>query len=250
MKTKGIVVNDVSFSYERSSPELQNITTKIPPETFCGITGVNGSGKSTFAYLLNGLIPHQVDGTFSGDVSINGVNTREKSVSYFAHRVGFVFQNPDFMIFNLTIREEVAFGVKNLGLNNVDHRVAQALQTVGLSGFEDRDPHTLSLGQKQKLCLAIAIAMDTEYIVLDEPTAMLDYASSLHLYKLLSSLHQKGKTIIVIEHDTDFLLTYAQHVLVFDKGSLILQDRAQVIFNQQATLQKLGIKVPHIVPHE
>ena len=243
-------MSNVSFSYGGTSPELCDISTTIPHGSFCGITGINGSGKSTFAYLLNGLIPHQVYGKFIGDVWIDGENTRKKPVAYFAKKVGFVFQNPDFMIFNLTVHEEIAFGVKNLGLTDVDRRISEALDTAGLAGFEERDPHTLSLGQKQKLCLAIAIAMDTDYIVLDEPTAMLDYVSALHLYSLLVTQHKKGKTIIVIEHDTDFLLSYASQLLIFDKGMIVQQGNAQEILAHHEMLRQMGIKIPHHITHD
>lgn len=244
MKDKGIYIDHVSFQYGSKQTELTDITTIIPQGSFCGITGMNGSGKTTFTFLLNGLIPHQIEGSFSGNVFIDGVNTRDKSVSYFSRRVGLLFQNPDFMIFNLTVWEEVAFGLSNLEFDHIDERVRSALTLVGLQGYENRDPHTLSLGQKQKLCLAAVLAMETTYIVLDEPTAMFDYASTLHLYQLLSSLHRKGKTIIIIEHDTDFLLTYASQILILKQGSLTMQGKPEKIFPQKLKLQQMGIKVP------
>lgn len=247
MKNSGIYLEKVSFRYGKKLKELNDINVFIPHGSFCGIVGQNGSGKTTLTYLLNSLIPHQIEGKFSGNVFIDSVNTRSKPVSFFSRKVAMVFQNPDFMIFNLTVAEEIAFGLKNFGIKNIDKRIKSALALVGLNGFESRDPHTLSFGQKQKLALAAILALEPDYLVLDEPSAMLDYQSALNLYNLLSALHQKGKTIIIVEHDTDFLLTYARQILILDKGSLVMADETQKIFNQKEKLQKLGIKIPRTV---
>ena len=246
MNEKGISFQDVSFQYTKTRKELQSINTTISKGAFCGITGTNGSGKTTFTYLCNGLIPHAIDGTFSGNVYIDGENTRKKSLSFFSKKVGMVFQNPDFMIFNLTVREEIAFGMRNIGLTDIEKRTQRALYDVSLEGFEERDPHALSFGQKQKLCLACVLAMDTEYIVLDEPTSMLDYKNSLLLFSILSRLHKKGKTIIVVEHDTDFLLKNATQLLVLDKGTLVMEGKPKTLFSKHKKLTELGIKIPHI----
>lgn len=244
MKNDGILVKKVSFSYNNKHKELDNINVTIPKGSFCGLTGINGSGKTTFTLLLNGLIPHQIIGCYKGNTYIDGIDTKDKSVSFFSQKVGIVFQNPDFMIFNLTVYDEIAFGLINMGKKDIDQKIKSALETVGLAGFEKRDPHSLSMGQKQKMCLATVLAMETEYIVLDEPSAMLDYKSSLHLYDLLVSLNKKGKTIIIVEHDTDFLYTYANQLIIFEKGSIFAEGKTNEIFSQKNQLIKLGIKVP------
>lgn len=250
MNTSGIRIDNVSFQYGIGGYELDGVTTTIASGSFCGITGVNGSGKTTLTYLLNGLIPHQIEGKFSGDVWIDGVNTREKPVSYFSQKVGLVFQNPDFMIFNLTVREEIAFGLHNLRLDRVEERISNALTVVGLAGYEERDPHKLSLGQKQKLAIAIILAMDTGYIVLDEPSAMLDYRGAVELYKLLVRLNKEGKTVVVIEHDTDFLLTFADRVLVLHEGACFAQGPTSEVFADKKQLLDLGIKIPRRIAYE
>lgn len=250
MKSSGIRVENVSVQYGVGGFELDGVSVTIPAGSFCGITGVNGSGKTTFTYLLNGLIPHQIEGKFTGDVLVDGVNTRHKPVSYFAKKVGFVFQNPDFMIFNLTVREEIAFGLTNLGFTNQEERIRRSLEAVGLPEFEDRDPHSLSLGQKQKLAIAMVLAMDTDYIVLDEPSAMLDYRSACELYTLLTKLNRDGKTVVVVEHDTDFLLTYAKSVFVLDNGVCVLQGTPDKVFSERERLHALGIKIPRGVSYE
>jgi len=176
---------------------------------------------------------------------VEGVSTTQKNVSYFAQKVGMVFQNPDLSLFNLTVSEEIEFGLKNFDMSNIEERKKEALVQVGLSGFENRDPQTLSFGEKQKICLACVLALDTEYLVLDEPTAMLDYKNSLELYKLLEKLNKRGKTIITIDHDTDFLWRYCDRTLILDKGEVKLLGTTQKILKEEKVLKTLGIKVPN-----
>ncbi|HWY78873.1 MAG TPA: energy-coupling factor ABC transporter ATP-binding protein [Candidatus Sulfotelmatobacter sp.] len=243
--TTGISLKNVSVSYTRSIKQLKDINLQIKNGTFLGITGSNGSGKTTLLQLLNGLIPHEIQAHLEGDVFIDDINTKTKPVSYFARKIGMLFQNPDFMLFNLTVAEEIAFGLKNLKLTNHSERIKNALNIVGLSGYETRDPHALSLGQKQKVALACVLAMDTPYIVLDEPVAMLDYKAAINLYQTLNDLNKNdGKTIIVVEHDTDFLMTYAKEVAVIDKGEIVMQGTTRLVFTKKAELKHFGIKNP------
>ena len=242
---KGIVFDTVSFQYSQNSKEINAVNVAIPRGSFCGITGVNGSGKTTLSLMMNGLIPHHISGKMLGNVFIDEVNTRSKSVSFFSKKVGMVFQNPDFMIFNLSVEEEIAFGLANLGMDKIPERISDSLLLVGLPGFEKRDPHTLSFGQKQKLSLAVILAMNTDYIVLDEPSAMLDYKSSVHLYELLLNLQKnKGKTVIIIEHDTDYLYSFTNQVVILDKGQIVLEGKTENIFENRDLLKQLGIKIP------
>ena len=240
----GILFDNVSFEYGRSKKEIDSINFVIPRGSFCGLVGANGSGKTTISLMMNGLIPHNINGKLSGNVFVDEINTRSKPVSFFSTKVGMVFQNPDFMIFNLTVEEEIAFGLQNFGMKNIVERTASALSLVELEGYEKRDPHTLSFGQKQKLCLAVVLAVETDYIILDEPTSMLDYNSSLNLYTLLVKLQKKGKTIVIIEHDTDFLYSFANQIIVLNQGSVVLEGKTQDVFQEKKTLQQLGIKIP------
>lgn len=242
---QGITLNNVTFEYLKEKVILQNLSLDIKVGTFVSIIGSNGSGKSTFLYLLNGLIPHLSSGHLTGEVLIDGIATRTKNVAFFAKKVGMLFQNPDFSLFNLTVHEEIEFGLKNLKLTNSKEKILNALATVNLAGFENRDPQTLSLGEKQKLCLACVLALDTEYIVLDEPVAMLDYKSSLEIYQILANLNQQGKTIITVEHDTDFLWKYAKEILVLDNGSIAAHGDKTTILTNKQLLTNLGLKIPN-----
>ncbi len=247
---RGIHFDDVSFSYPGKAEVLSNVDFTIEPGSFVGITGTNGSGKSTATYLMNGLIPHTIPGRFTGDVFVDGVNTRNKPVAYFAKHVGMVFQNPDFSLFNLTVFEEVAFGLTNLRGSSDPSLIAQALSEVGLVGFGGRDPQSLSFGEKQKVCLACVLSLDVSYIILDEPTAMLDYKSSIELYRLLTELNKKGKTIITIEHDTDFLWSHTSEMVILDHGKVKRMGKTATVLREDKLLNDLGIKRPNKGRHE
>ena len=241
----GVIFSDVSFSYPEGRYQLKNINLFIPKGFFCGIAGLNGSGKTTLSLLMNGLIPQEIRGDFTGSVYVDGVSTRTKSVSYFSKSVGMLFQNPDFMLFNLSVKEEIEFGLKNLKLKNKDLRINQALKQLGMTQYLENDPQTLSFGQKQKICLACILAADTPYIILDEPSAMLDYKSAIHLYEILKNLNREGKTIIIIEHDTDFLAKYADQIIIIDKGKIIDSGETKQVFKKINHLKKIGIKIPY-----
>ncbi|HEX8965358.1 MAG TPA: ABC transporter ATP-binding protein [Patescibacteria group bacterium] len=241
----GIIFDHVSFGYSKNKLQIDAASFAIEKGSFVGVTGVNGSGKTTLALMLNGIIPHELHGQFSGTITVDGIDTKTKPVSYFAQKIGMVFQNPDFMLFNLSVTEEIAFGLKNIKLHNAEDKIKNALQMVGMEDFANRDPQTLSLGEKQKICLAAVLALDTEYIVLDEPVAMLDYQGAVNLYRILDELNKKhGKTIIVIEHDTDFLSAHAKHTIIINRGKILFNDTTKKVFAHKTELRKIGIKIP------
>ena len=146
------------------------------------------------------------------------------------------------MIFNLTVEDEISFGVYNLKLNNPRQRIKQALKTVGLEEFEKRDPHDLSEGQKQLLCIACVLAMGTDYIILDEPISNLDYLNAQLVYKILRSLHRQGKTIIVVEHDTDMVLKNSTRTVILDNYRILKNDSTKRALKNNQELISLGIK--------
>lgn len=216
----GIILSHVSFSYTKNQPVLKNLNFRINPGDFLTITGRNGSGKSTLTYLLNGLIPHQIKGYFKGRVTVDSISTREKPVSFFAAKVGLVFQNPDFSLFNLTVKDELAFGLTNLHQDQPEQKIKRALNQVRMWKYLKRDPQSLSFGQKQKICLACALALNPDYLVLDEPTAMLDHQGAIELYQILTQLNQQGKTIIVVEHHQEFISRFSKTTLVLHQGEI------------------------------
>ena len=237
-----IIFESVSFQYGSDDRILDLIDLEINKNDFTAILGKNGSGKTSLTYCINGLIPHAIPGKLTGNVYIDGKNTKDISIGEISKKVGSVFQDPDLVIFNLTVEEEVAFGVYNLKLDDPKKRVREALKKVGLSGFEKRDPQSLSGGQKQLLCIACVLAMGTDYIVLDEPISNLDYSNSRLVYKILKSLHKQGKTIIVVEHDTDMVWEYATKTIIIDKNKIIKNGPTKQILKDDRELIALGIR--------
>ncbi|MCD6496427.1 MAG: ABC transporter ATP-binding protein [Candidatus Aenigmarchaeota archaeon] len=238
-----IKTESLGFSYPGRSV-LKDISIKIKSGDFVGITGSTGSGKTTLAYCLNGLIPHAIKGHMTGSVLVDGKDTRKKSMSELASRAGFVFQDPDWQIFSLSVHDEVAFGLRNLKMKNAEKRIKNALSMVGLDGYADEVPYNLSHGQKQKLCIASVLAMEPDAIILDEPTSQLDYRSMMNIYSILRNLNRAGKTVVVIEHDTDLIAEYAGSVIVIDKGTVVKHGKPSEVLSDKKLLGKLGIKVP------
>jgi len=237
-----IIFESVSFQYGSDDKILDLVDLEINKNDFTAILGKNGSGKTSLTYCINGLVPHAIPGKLTGNVYIDGENTKNISIGEISKKVGSVFQDPDLVIFNLTVEEEVAFGVYNLKLNDPKKRVKDALKKVGLDGLEKRDPQSLSGGQKQLLCIACVLAMGTDYIVLDEPISNLDYSNSRLVYKILNSLHKQGKTIIVVEHDTDMVWEYATKTIIVDKHKIIKNGPTKQILKDSQALITLGIR--------
>jgi energy-coupling factor transporter ATP-binding protein EcfA2 len=216
-----ISLKNFSLRFTPKRPVLKDINLTINSGDWWGIAGSNGSGKTTLLYVLAKIIPHLMPAKISGTVSIN-------------HSTGLVFQNPDFSIFNLTVEEEAAFGHTN--------PVENALKAVGLWSFRSADPQTLSYGAKQKLCLAAVLAKNPDIILLDEPTSMLDYKSSLNLYSVLKKLHRAGKTIVVVEHNTALLNQYTQKLLLIDDGKIAASGPTRSIFNNRSLIGRLNLE--------
>lgn len=238
-----IQVKNLNFSYPGKTA-LQDINFSFKRGDFAGITGSTGSGKTTLAYCLNGLIPHAIRGKFSGTVKVCGLDTRKYKITELVKMIGLVFQDPDWQLFSLSVKDEISFGLKNLRMENIEKRVRKAIEMVGLEGYEETEPHRLSQGQRQKLCIASVLAMEPDIIILDEPASQLDYRSTMNVYRILKQLNRENKTIIVIEHDTDILATYANKMILMDNKRIVKQGPTKEVLSQKKILERLGVKIP------
>ncbi len=222
---------------------LNNINLTIPQGQFVGIVGMNGSGKTTLARLLNGLILPS-----SGKVLVNGMDTTDPRYHKDIRRlVGMVFQNPDNQIINPIVEEEVAFGVQNLHFSaaEVSRRVTWALQAVGLTDLRHHAPHLLSGGQKQRLAVAAALAMRPAYLVLDEPTSMLDQSGRRELILCLEELRREhGITIIMISHVMEEVAR-ADRLIVLYQGNIHLDGSPWEVFSSPE-FEHIGMTPPPI----
>ncbi len=240
-----VELENVSFSYSAQGKNrkiLREANLGIERGDFAAIMGNTGSGKTTLLLALNGIIPKLVHGELNGSVFVDGQDVSKKSVQEMSRHVAFVFQDPNDQIFSLTALEEVSFALKLRGLSEGQaHSAARkALREAGLSGFEEEDPTTLSQGQKQKLAIATALAMDTPVMVLDEPVASLDYGGANQVYAILSKLNRKGKTIIVSEHDSEFVFKHATKVFFLEGGRISGPEKPGVL--KSAAVERKGLR--------
>ncbi len=236
-------VRNLKYSYNSDYQALKGVSLKVEKGEMVSLLGKNGAGKSTLFLHLNGI--YEPD---EGQVFIDGEELKydKKSLLKFRQKVGIVFQNPDDQIFAPTVEEDVAFGPLNLGLSmeEVQDRVEEALERVGMSGFEKKAPHHLSGGQKKRVAIAGILAMKPEIMVLDEPTAGLDPQGVTNLTKLLKELNDEGITIIISTHEVDLVPNYASKVFVLVDGQLIAEGTPKEIFAQPEILKQANLKVP------
>ncbi|ACS90556.1 MULTISPECIES: energy-coupling factor ABC transporter ATP-binding protein [Thermococcus] len=243
-----IRVEELSFKYTGAKEySLKNINLKVKKGEFLGILGASGSGKSTLCLTFNGIIPHSIKGEFNGNVFVQGYNTKEASVAELSKLVGLVLQNPDSQLFNMTVEEEVAFSLENLGLDveEIRRRVYWSLKITGLEGLENEFPPNLSGGQKQRLVIASVLAMKPQILVLDEPTSQLDPLGREQVLSLITLLNKEQSiTIILVEHNTEYLFDFADRLIVLDKGELVMEGKPREVFEEAGFLRNLGIKIP------
>lgn len=239
-----IRVSNLCFSYGKRQV-LSEVNLSVDRGEFLGIIGPVGSGKSTLLFTMNGVIPHLISGNFEGQVTVCGMDTRKTSVSELSKSIGIVMQDPNSQIFSLKLRDEVAFSLENRGLprEEVERRVKKYLRLFKLEPMRDDDPNKLSEGQKQELAVASTLAMEPEVILLDEPSSSLDFAGANKLYKTLKRLNAQGRTIIVVEHDTEMLVGNAKRVIVLKDGRIELDGQTgRVLSNPR--IRRYGLKVP------
>jgi len=243
--TPALAFRGVHYRYpESDGVAIDGIDAEIQPGEWVGAVGPTNAGKSTLCYLAMGLAPQFFGGTLRGDVSILGVGSRAETVPERSRRVGLLFQNPFTQISGARERvdEEVAFGPENHGLPRaeIDERVAEALRLVGLESVADRHPLDLSGGQLQRLALASLLAMRPELLLLDEPTSQLDPAGSRALFAVLSGLHRRGVTILMVEQKLEAVAALCPRVLAMDHGRLIADGPPDRVFNDLAVVESAG----------
>jgi len=231
----------VSYSYPGASGlAIDNVSFAVSPGEHVVLLGSNGSGKSTLAQLSNGLLlPTR------GKVLVDGLSTDDRTtIRKLRSQVGVVSQNPDNQIVSTTVLDEVAFGLENLGVERVfiAARVTGALEALGLSGFEERDPNSLSGGEKQRLIIAGLLAMEPGFLVLDEPMSMLDEVGQAEVYAAIGRLHADGHGILHITHDLRFARD-ADRALVLAGGRLVFDGRPGELLDDEERLVALGLKV-------
>lgn len=247
-KSTMITARDLSYQYITSaSPVIKHISLTVNRGDYLAVVGPSGSGKSTLCLTFNGIIPHSITGIMSGDVVVDGLNTREHPVYELAEKVGIVLQNPESQLFAMSVEEELAFGPENLGLPR-EEILVRVEEGLAVTGIQDRDrfPFSLSGGEKQKLAIASMLTMQPSYLVLDEPTSQLDPRGKEEVYSVLEMLHRKGVTLVLIEHDTEHVAEHARTVIVLKEGGVVTCGSPKEVFSRVEEMRELGIQVPGV----
>lgn len=215
-----IEIQDLCYTYPGAAqPTLDHLDLTVEPGDFLAIVGNNGCGKSTLCKVLNGLIPHFITGTFTGSVKVAGQDTLQSDVGDLARKVGYVYQDFENQIVRPTVLDDASYACLNYGMEDYQAQGRQALARCGLQGREEEYVWQLSGGQTHLLALAGAVALGPDILILDEPIAQLDPGHADRIYGVLRELNEKwGKTILVIEHHTEYIADYCKHVLLLKEG--------------------------------
>lgn len=242
-------LRNASYTYSSGTPfesaAVKNVSATFEKGTITGVIGHTGSGKSTVAQLINGLLP-----VTSGEVFVCGKNIWEdkKNIRGVRFKAGLVFQYPEYQLFDETVYKDVAFGPKNMGLDDaeIDARVREAIRAVGLDDdVLDKSPFDLSGGQKRRAAIAGVLAMRPEILILDEPAAGLDPRGREEIMRHLAEYRDTtGASVIMISHSMEDIALYCDNILVMNKGEVFLYGTAAEVFSHAEELMSVGLSVP------
>ena len=237
-----IQFKDVHASYDEALPILKGVSFTVERGEFVAFVGTNGAGKSTTMRLVNGLLKPD-----AGEVLIDGMSTTELKTSQLARTVGFLFQNPDRQICCNTVREELLFGFKALGLAGpeADARVDVLISEFGFD--PDEDPFLMNRGARQLLALASIVVLAPPVVVLDEPTTGLDYRECVKVMDIVRQLHEGGTTVIMVCHDMEVVADYASRCIVMSDGQVVDDGPTFEVLRNSDTLERASLVPPQIV---
>lgn len=241
MNNQILKVENLYYTYGNGAAVLNGINVNIYEGEKIAVIGSNGSGKSTFFLNINGVLTPDQGNIIYRETMINKKNLKE-----LRKNIGIVFQDADNQIIASTVRAEVGFGPMNLKLpkDEVQKRVEEALKYMNISDFIDRPPHYLSGGEKKRVSIADIIAMKSDVIIFDEPTAALDPLNAMMLEDVLEKLSMEGKTMLISVHDVDFAYRWAERILVFCHGKIIADGKPLQIFRNKEILKQANLKQP------
>jgi energy-coupling factor transporter ATP-binding protein EcfA2 len=237
-----IELKGLRYSYPLTDdPALQYIDLSVAKGEFVGLVGPNGSGKSTLCYVISGFVPHFFQGELTGEAVVAGLETNQVSLSDMVLKVGLAFQNPFNQISGskFTVFEEVAFGLENTGVprDEMVERVEEGLKLTGISDLGGRSPYSLSGGQQQRVALASILVMEPEILVLDEPTSQLDPIGTREVFEVIRGMSDRGITVVMAEHKTEWIAEFADRVIALKDGSKILDGSPQSVLTSEVLIE-------------
>jgi len=233
-----------SFKYPDNTVALSDIKISVRRGEFTGMLGSNGSGKTTLLKIMDGLLKD-----FNGSVLLDGIDIRKLSPKEIYRKIGLIFQNPDEQLFAPTVFEDVAFGPLNMGFSEgeTSERVLGALHDVDMEQFARKSIHTLSFGQKKRICIAGLLAMGHEILLMDEPTAGLDPMGEYRMMRLLTDLNRKkGVTIVMATHSVDLVPVFLDRLYILSKGKIVRGGSPEEVFTAPEDMEQVKLRLPHI----
>ena len=243
MSTPVLDVRDLAFAYPDGHQALFGVDLHVHRGERVALLGPNGAGKTTLVLHLNGILGAASNGHGRGSVAVSGLPVVKQNLKEVRRRVGIVFQDPDDQLFLGTVRQDVAFGPANLGLKGaeLDRRVMDALDRVGMADFVDRPPHHLSYGQRRRVAVATVLAMEPEVLVLDEPSSNLDPASRRELAEILRSL---DVTVLMVTHDLPYALELCPRSVVLSEGVVVADRRTFDVLTDEQLMAAHRLELP------
>ena len=234
-------VKDLNFSYEEEGKTIDNVSFSVEEGSYTTIVGHNGSGKSTIAKLIMGLLE-----SASGTITIDGIALNNENLAKIRSRIGIVFQNPDNQFIGATVRDDIAFGLENhcVEPSMMDEIIDTNAALVKMSDFMDQEPTHLSGGQKQRVAIAGVLAMKPKLLIFDEATSMLDPDGKDEIKKVIMKLHKESSlTILSITHDIDEVAS-SDYVVALYQGKVVLTGTPQEVFQQEKKLKEMKLDIP------
>jgi len=238
-----VETNELQHVYSGRVMALRGVDLKIRRGEFLAIIGQNGSGKTTLTKHFNGLLKPT-----SGDVIIQGLNTKNTSIAELAKRVGYVFQNPDHQLCTRTVQDELSFGPRNIGVEpaEIKARVDRVVKTFDLERYRQTHPFLLGRADRLRVAVCSILTMEPEIIAVDEPTTGQDMRQSYELMEMLKGLNEQGRTVIFITHNMRLVAEYARRTVVMRQGSIVMDDKTAEIFSHPDILADTFLSPPQI----
>jgi energy-coupling factor transporter ATP-binding protein EcfA2 len=238
-----IEVQDVSYTYPDGTRALNKVSLRIAKGGYVGFIGRNGSGKTTLVKMFSGLLRPT-----SGRILVEGTDAGIATIPELARRVGYNFQNPDDQIFAKTVREELEFAPRNLGLqpDEIATSVERVAKDLELSEYLDVNPFSLSQGLRRRVAFGSVLTLDPAVLVVDEPTTGQDYARAKVVMELCRRLNERGKTIVIISHNMDLIAEYCDYIFVMKDGALLTEGKPRDVFSRPETLLETSIVPPQV----
>ncbi|MCR5373085.1 MAG: energy-coupling factor transporter ATPase [Solobacterium sp.] len=236
-----VEVKNLTFSYDGLTNAVEDVTFSVEPGAYCTIVGRNGSGKSTVAKLIAGLLDRK-----SGEILVEGIPLQKSNLLELRSRIGIVFQNPDNQFIGSTVRDDIAFGLENhcVPQEEMDGIIERFASEVGMSRYLNSEPARLSGGQKQRVAIAGVLAMHPDILIFDEATSMLDPQGKDRIKQVIRDLHRDhALTILSITHDIEEV-GMSDQVVLLDQGKLVMSDTPEAVFSSEERIRRTGLDVP------